>query len=44
MTSKVLDFLASEGVDLASEGGPGQQRWTWLLAKQKERIQNGPEK
>ena len=34
----MLDFLASEGVDLASKGGPGQQRcgpgqqrWTWLL-------------
>ena len=25
----MLDFLASEGVDLASEGGPGQRRWTW---------------
>jgi len=25
----MLDFLASEGVELASKGGPGQQRWTW---------------
>ena len=40
----MLDFSASEGVDLASEGvdlaskdGPGQRRWTWLLTKQKER-------
>jgi hypothetical protein len=33
----MLDFSASKGVDLASEGGPGQRRWTWLLAKQKER-------
>ena len=26
-------------MDLASEeGGPGQQRWTWLLAKQNETV------
>ena len=25
----MLDFSASKGVDLASKGGPGQQRWTW---------------